>query len=186
MSKDFILIFRLLMLGLLLIVCCFVYPRNPFAQSSPQTAENQAKQSKADNTIAEAERLRSLGSADALNKAIEQYQEALHLYRDAHDRSSEAATLNNIGLVYDSLGERQSALKSFDQALSVLRGIADRSGEAIVLGNIGLVYSSLGDPQRALDFYNQALPILKAEGNHNGEASILNNIGRIYDSLSNR
>ncbi|HLO00968.1 MAG TPA: tetratricopeptide repeat protein [Pyrinomonadaceae bacterium] len=180
------LAFRLLIFSSLLTAWCFVSTPNLAAQSSLQNPEHQANKLTADKAIAEAERLRSTGSAYSLWKAVDRYREALQIYRNAHDRSSEAATLNNIGLVYDSLGQRQKALDSFDQALLVLRNIADRSGEAVVLGNIGLVYSSLGDPEHALEFYNQALPILKAEGNHAGEASVLNNIGRIYDSLSNR
>lgn len=187
MTRVITLTFRLLSFAALLTFWCFVVPRIMDAQSSgTQSTLDQGKKSAADKVIAEAERLRNAGSVDSLSRAIDRYEEALQLYRAAHDRSSEAATLNNIGLVYDSLGEKQRALQFFNQALPVLRVIADRSGEAVVLGNIGLVYSSLGEPQRALDFYNQALPILRAEGNHGGEAGILNNIGRIYDSLSNR
>ncbi len=187
MNTALTLSFRLLSCAALLTFCCFVGPGNMDAQSSQQQyTQDQAKNRAANKVIAEAERLRNAGSADSLRKAIERYEEALQLSRAAHDRSSEAATLNNIGLIYDSLGEHQKALQFFNQALAVLRVVGDRSGEAVVLGNIGLVYSSLGDAQRALDFYNQALPILRAEGNHGGEASILNNIGRIYDSLSNR
>ena len=91
--------------------------------------------------------------------------------------------LNNIGAVYDSLGEKQKALDYYNQALPIVRPVGDRSGEARTLNNIGAVYDSLGEKQKALDFYNQALRIERAVGDRSGEAITLNNIGRVYDSL---
>ncbi|MEC4867660.1 MAG: tetratricopeptide repeat protein, partial [Jaaginema sp. PMC 1078.18] len=69
----------------------------------------------------------------------------------------EAATLNNIGGVYDSLGEKQQALDYYNQALPIHRVVGNRQMEAATLNNIGLVYSELGEKQQALDYYNQAL-----------------------------
>ncbi len=48
------------------------------------------------------------------------------------DRRGEATTLNNIGLVYDALGEKQKALDFYNQALPILRAVGDRRGEALV------------------------------------------------------
>ncbi len=75
------------------------------------------------------------------------------------DRGGEAATLNNIGFVYYSLGEKQTALDYYNQALPLFRAVEDRGGEATTLTGIGLVYSDLGEKQTALDYYNQALPL---------------------------
>ena len=52
----------------------------------------------------------------------------------------EATTLNNIGMVYDSLGEKQKALDYYNQALPIERAVGDRAGEAATLSNIGSVY----------------------------------------------
>jgi CHAT domain-containing protein len=89
------------------------------------------------------------------------------------DREGEAGTLNNIGKVYDSLGEKQEALKYYNQALALLRAVGDRGGEATALNNIGKVYYSLGEKQEALKYYNQALPLRRAVGDKGGEASTL-------------
>jgi len=43
-------------------------------------------------------------------KALDYLKQALPLLRAAGDRSGEAKTLNDIGDVYDSLGEKQKAL----------------------------------------------------------------------------
>ena len=56
------------------------------------------------------------------------------------DSRKEAVTLNNIGGVYSSLGEKQKALQFYNQALPLRRAVGDRGGEANTLNNIGLIY----------------------------------------------
>ncbi len=73
----------------------------------------------------EAEQLKD-GTLEARRKSIEKYHEALELYRRASDRNGEAQTLNNIGLVYESLGERQKALEKYNEALPIRRAIGDQ------------------------------------------------------------
>jgi len=136
----------------------------------------------AESLFREAEQLKQ-GTLEGKRKGIEKYYEALDLYRKAGDRKWEAETLNNVGLVYHSLGEMQKALEKFDEALPLRRAAGDRRGEAITLNNIGLVYRSLGDSQKALDKYNEALPLRRAAGDRRGEAITLSNIGVVYRSL---
>ncbi|MGX4657827.1 tetratricopeptide repeat protein [Micromonospora sp. SCSIO 07396] len=118
--------------------------------------------------------------------ALEDYQQALTMYQQAGDQGNEAATLTNIGRVYDGLGDRQRALDHYHQALPIRREVGDRAGEAATLNNIGRVYDGLGDRQRALDHYHQALPIRREVGDRAGEAATLTNIGRVYDGLGDR
>ena len=96
------------------------------------------------------------------------------------DRSGEAVTLNNIGLVYNNIGKAQEALKYFQQALLISREVGDRSGEAVTLNNIGLVYNNIGKAQEALKYFQQALPINREVGDRRGVSVTLNNIGLVY------
>jgi CHAT domain-containing protein/Tfp pilus assembly protein PilF len=130
----------------------------------------------------EAEQLQN-GTLEAKRKSIEKYHEAVEMYRRASDRKGEAQALNNIGVVYRSLGEMQKALEKYNEALLIRRAIGDRSGEAQTLSNIGFVYESLGEMQKALEKYNEALPLQRAVGDRSGEATTLNNIGVVYWSL---
>ncbi|MGI2908453.1 CHAT domain-containing protein, partial [Tolypothrix sp. VBCCA 56010] len=91
--------------------------------------------------------------------------------------------LNNIGLVYYSLGDKQQALNFYNQSLSLKGQVGDKAEEAATLNNIGLVYYSLGDKQQALNFYNQSLSLKGQVGDKEGEAATLTNIGSVYDSL---
>ncbi|MCE2669857.1 MAG: tetratricopeptide repeat protein [Microcystis sp. 49638_E5] len=113
-------------------------------------------------------------------KALDYYQQALPLRRAVGDRSGEAITLNNIGRVYDALGEKQKALDNYQQALPIMRAVGNRTGEAVTLNNIGFVYDDLGEKQKALDYYQQSLPLSRAVGDRAGEANTLNNIGFVY------
>ncbi|MEG4395528.1 CHAT domain-containing protein [Microcoleus sp. BROC3] len=99
------------------------------------------------------------------------------------DRTAEATTLNNIGLAYNDLGEKQKAKEYFNQALPLFRAMGDRAKEATTLTNIGLVYSDLGEKQTALDYYKQALDLRQKAGDRRGEALTLNNTGTTYSEL---
>ncbi|MDZ7963168.1 MAG: CHAT domain-containing protein, partial [Aulosira sp. DedQUE10] len=102
------------------------------------------------------------------------------------DRGGEASTLNNIGAVYNALGEKHKALEYYNNALPLLRAVGDRGGEASTLNNIGAVYDALGEKHKALEYYNNALPLIRAVGDRSGEAKTLNNIGRVYDALGEK
>jgi CHAT domain-containing protein/predicted negative regulator of RcsB-dependent stress response len=130
----------------------------------------------------EAERLHN-GTREDKRKSIEKYHEALELYRSATDRNGEAQTLNNIGEVYQSLGEAQNALEKYNEALPLSRAIGARVVEAVTLNNIGVVFWTLGEMQKALEKHNEALPVFQAVGNRSGEATTLKNIGTVYWSL---
>jgi tetratricopeptide (TPR) repeat protein len=135
-----------------------------------------------ESVFREAEQLKD-GTLEAKRKSIEKYHEALELYRIAGDHKREAVTLDNIGLVHESLGETQEALEKYNEALPIRRAVGDRKGEATTLNNIGLLHWSLGEMQKALEKYNEALPIRRAVGDRSGEGTTLNNIGVVYDSM---
>ncbi|MEC4867887.1 MAG: tetratricopeptide repeat protein, partial [Jaaginema sp. PMC 1078.18] len=121
-----------------------------------------------------------------LQQALDYYNQALSIVRAVGDRSGEATTLNNIGVIYSDLGEKQQALDYYNQALLLKRAVGDKGGEASTLSNIGVLYNFLGEKQQALDYLNQALPILRTVGDKGGEASTLSNIGLVYSSLGEK
>jgi tetratricopeptide (TPR) repeat protein len=92
-----------------------------------------ASNTEADKVYTEAKKLYEQGTKEALISAIAKYEVALKLYREAGDRGKEAVILNNIGLVYDNLGEKQKALDYYNQSLPLSRAVGDRSVEASFL-----------------------------------------------------
>ncbi len=117
---------------------------------------------------------------------LDKLQDALVKARVAGDAKAEANALNNTGVVYYRLGEKQKALDYYNQALLSYRQADERVGEAGTLANIGLINSDLGEQQKALEYYNQALPIMRQMGNRGGEASVLSNTGSSYFILGQR
>jgi len=71
----------------------------------------------------------------------------------------EAVTLNNIGAVYNDLGEKQKALDYFQQALPLSRAVGDRSQEAVTLDNIGYLLQQQNQPQLGIIFYKQSVNV---------------------------
>jgi CHAT domain-containing protein/Flp pilus assembly protein TadD len=152
----------------------------------PATSEQDATRTAAQRAFQEGKQLYRQGTAESLRQAIAKYQEALPLYRAVGDKAREALILNNIGLVYDDLGETQKALDSYNQSLPLARAVSDKATEAVILSNIGAVYDALGERQKALDSYNQSLPLFRAVDNKAGEARTLSNIGLVYSALGEK
>ena len=82
--------------------------------------------------------------------------------REVGDRAGEAATLNNIGLVYDALGERRRALETYEQALPIRREVGDRAGESVTLYNMAMVQQAEGNHAEAGRLLEQVVAIDEA------------------------
>jgi tetratricopeptide (TPR) repeat protein len=141
---------------------------------------------KAERTYTEGCLLYARKTVESAGAAAAKWQESFALWQSLDDEYGQALSLNNIGLAYSSLGEKQKALDYYNQALPLTRTVGDRADEAATLNNIGLVYSSLGEKQKALDYYHQALPLAHTLGDHAGEAKMLTNIGAVYSALGKK
>jgi tetratricopeptide (TPR) repeat protein len=78
--------------------------------------------------------------------------ETVYLRCRVVDEQVEAVTLNNIGLVYDNLGQRQKALEVYERALPIGRQVGNRTVEAVTCANIAYVYEAEGDLERAIQY----------------------------------
>jgi CHAT domain-containing protein/Tfp pilus assembly protein PilF len=116
-------------------------------------------------------------------QALDDFNQALLVFRNLGERNGEALVLNDTGPAYAALGQKQKALEAYNQAIALWRELGNRQGEALTLNNIGRLYNDLGEHQTALDYYNQALPIWREVGNQSGEALALSDIGRAYADL---
>jgi CHAT domain-containing protein/tetratricopeptide (TPR) repeat protein len=94
--------------------------------------------------------------------------------------------LNNIGSLYESIGENRRAIDHYNQALLMMRELKDRQKEAAVLSNIAGVYHFLGEEQAALDLHNESLELRRAVGDRRGEANTLQGMGLIYNRLNDK
>ena len=95
-------------------------------------------------------------------------------------RRDEGTILNEIGLVYHKVGQRDKALEYYQQALPIREEVGDRAGLAVTLNNIGAVYRNLGQRDKALEYYQQALPIYQEVGDRAGESVTRYNMAYVY------
>jgi len=112
-------------------------------------------------------------------KALEKFQQALGIARELGDQHQEWKSLNQIGLVYNSLGEYKLALDFLEQALEIRQQVSQHTGA--IHFNIGRVYSSLGDYSKALAFYQQASAL--SRGNKLGQVRIFIATGSVHAHL---
>jgi CHAT domain-containing protein len=132
---------------------------------------------------AEAAKLRAQATPDALEKAIEKFEQTLTLWREAGDRSSEAATLFNIAAIYHHADRFQKALDYYNSALGIYKAISDKNWEGSTLSDIANVYHLMHENQRALGYLEQALALYRTSGDRKAEAGILNNIASVYSVI---
>lgn len=96
------------------------------------------------------------------------------------DRKAEGTLLNNLGSVYNKLGQRAKALEYYERALPIFEEVGDRQGASATLNNLGSVYDNLGQRGKALEYYERALPIREEVGDRYVESITRYNISRIY------
>jgi CHAT domain-containing protein/Flp pilus assembly protein TadD len=156
---------------------------------NPVLAQNDvsdSQKSQAKQLFNEGMKLYKQGTRESLTQAILKWKQAVSLYQEIKDTTGEANCLNNIGLVYSDLGEKQTALEYLQQSLQLAKTIKDRAPEARTLMGIGIVYNDLGKKQKALEYYLQSLTLFKALGDRIQEARIMMGIGNIYSALGEK
>jgi two-component system, NarL family, sensor kinase len=110
-------------------------------------------------------------------------REALTLSQKLNFKIGQAKALNTIGIVYDVIGDYDSALYYYNSSLSVSKSIDSKKQIANTLNNIGLVEWNKGEYDKALKNYLSSLNIFESLGNKKGQANTLSNIGLIYFDL---
>lgn len=109
-----------------------------------------------------------------LEDAVELLLLSLASARQRADIDDEMRTLNNLGLAYQALSQKQEALRCFHGALDLGRHHYRKRDEANVLISIGNFYLEDGLPDRAKEYYEEALAAARvAEDTELEEGSIL-------------
>ncbi|HEX3531632.1 MAG TPA: CHAT domain-containing tetratricopeptide repeat protein [Thermoanaerobaculia bacterium] len=139
-----------------------------------------------DDAYGKAAALNDLGLSDHargdLRAARGNYEEALPLF-ERTDLRAAAVVVNNIGGIYQVLGEPSAAIDFYRRALDLQRKAGNRLEEARDLGNLASVAAEIGLYQQALSQYEQALEIFRGLGDLAGQARMLSGRGLVYRAL---
>jgi len=103
--------------------------------------------------------------------------------REVGDLRAAGASLNNLGLAQQNVGQYDLALDSFTQSLEMVETAGDMTSYGSALNNIGVTYEMLGLFERALGYYQQCHKIRLDTGDRTGECEALNNIGLAHYNL---
>ncbi|MBP7865515.1 MAG: tetratricopeptide repeat protein [Acidobacteria bacterium] len=126
-----------------------------------------------------------LASAEK-ERALDAFEKALVIWREAGDRAGEARALRRAAEAKRASGMPEAALALIDQALAVSREAGDRSGEAQALCDRAEVFYFRGDRSQALALLEEALPLWRAAGDKAGEARTLGNVANIWNRIGER
>lgn len=122
-------------------------------------------------------------------KALAYTTKSLDVKRKAYgtDNAKYANTLNNLGTIYDRLGNFNMSAECFDTAEDILTKVSGESSQAVsdVYINKGNLYNRLGQYELALVYYNKALAIKKEQNSAADRklAPIYNNVGTVHQNL---
>ena len=117
-------------------------------------------------------RLAYLLKQDSSKAAFKYCQQAIALSNQINYERGLASAYNNLGAIYDEIGDKQKAVESFVKAFELKKKLNDTKSLATTLANIGVVYKRDKDFKNAFRYYRLALI-------YNGESSnpsLFNNI----------
>lgn len=118
-------------------------------------------------------------------QAIDLYEKALKIAREATDQQNEAKWLGRLGLVHRDIGKARVAVEFIKAALDIDREVAgDASeGEGWHLGYLGSAFRDLGQTEDARRCYQESLEIAQKIGKRGMEGSRLSDLGNINRDL---
>jgi CHAT domain-containing protein len=119
-------------------------------------------------------------SLGANKRAIDYYEQALKLMRDANDSFGIALVQWGMGGSYYLLGALDRALQSFEQSLQARQKVSDRVGMGRVLYGIGWVRIGRKENQLALESFKESLRLRVADKDPKGAARTRIGLGKAY------
>ena len=116
-------------------------------------------------------------------QARNNYQQALQIFIEFGDRSSQASTYHQLGIVAQDLREFEQARNDYQQALQIKIEFGDRYSQADTYHQLGRVSHELREFEQARNNYQQALQIKIEFGDRYGQASTYHELGTVAQEL---
>ncbi|MGB0369275.1 MAG: adenylate/guanylate cyclase domain-containing protein, partial [Flavobacteriales bacterium] len=123
---------------------------------------------------------RSFDEKNNYSKAVENYNRALVIDKNAGRENLNANLMNTMGLLYGSLGNQTRELEYYVKGLRISQEMNDKPTMEMCVSNIGSVYLALGNYSRALEYFERGLQLEKEMGDSTGYAWSLNLIADVF------
>ena len=118
-------------------------------------------------------------------KALNYFYQSLSIKENLKDYKGIAATLNNVGMIYDDRGNQDKAIEYYARAIRNFRRISgDKDADKQILvasyHNLGVLHQKAGDFKKALNYFNKALVLTDETKLLRERAYTFSNLGHIY------
>ncbi|MGC8659587.1 MAG: CHAT domain-containing tetratricopeptide repeat protein [Desulfomonilaceae bacterium] len=123
-------------------------------------------------------------SRDDLENALKKYEAALRIFEKAGLNQPEGVILNQIGMVYYSLGQYPKALEYYEKSLKITMKIKDMKSQGRTLNNSGIIYAKLARHEKAVECFEKSLTITKKIGDVEQQGRTLNSLAGVYNYWS--
>jgi two-component system, NarL family, sensor kinase len=114
------------------------------------------------------------------HKALLAFFECLNITNELHNKNLTGKVLNNIGLVYESIGDPDNAIVYEKRSLNFKIKSKDLLSLARTYGNIGDAFTNKEMPDSALIYEQQSYKLYSSVHDKEGMAIALGDIGNIY------
>ena len=143
-----------------------------------------AKGMRFNKEILKAEGLRKKGLIECdqsnFDQALNDYRQALDLFRKHSCRREEGLVLTNIGQVYQRCAKFKEALTFYQRALDIHREIGNRFLEGIALGCLGRLYNVQAKFDKAKEYLLKALDVHQELGDIRNRGVCLGDLGNSH------
>ncbi len=112
--------------------------------------------------------------------ALNQFNKALEVSDQLHDKKFESVLLNDMAALYDEMGNMQRSLEFSYKDLKLQEELNDSAGIAYSYNNIAHVFSQLKDDKNTLEYYTKSLEMFHTIKHETGMAMITANMGTYY------
>jgi len=137
-----------------------------------------------------------------LDKAEEEYNEALTTYRQLADKNPDAylpyvaGTLNNLAVLHNDTNQLDKAEEKYNEALTTYRQLADKNPDAylpdlaMTLNNLAILHKNTNQLDKAEEEYNEALTTYRQLAAQNPDAYLpdvamtLNNLAALHSDTN--
>lgn len=114
--------------------------------------------------------------------ALESFQSAILLSRQAKDKELESFALKHIGMTHSSMGNHETAMQYLQDGLKLSREIGNKKGEISILQQISTSYKNMGNYESAMPYLQECLNVSKEIDDKDNMSAALNNISQVYDN----
>ena len=128
--------------------------------------------------------------AGNLQRALENYQSAMELFKTLGNKKGQGICYNNIGNIYKSQGNLKDANAQYRESIKIANELletAEGSERTELLyalasryNNLGLLYKDIEQYDRAIEFLEKALEYDRQIDNSRGFATRIGNMGLVY------